>query len=334
MTTTTEASDASQHAQASDASQDAQTPESRQQETFRELGARLSNWGRWGVEDERGTANLITAERLVAAGRLIRQGKVFDLGIPVGADGPQGTFRQNPLHVMLETGQGQQIPCGTRYSDDYIVMPLQSSTQWDALAHVYYDDRLYNGFGASSITVKGAARCSIDKQAKGIAGRAVLLDVAALHGVEWLAAGTVITPADLEAAAERQGGVRVGPGDILLVRTGWRRKFLTEHDPGAFLAGEPGLGMGCCEWLKDRDVAAVASDNWAIEVLPGEVPGEFLTVHLVLIRDMGMTLGELLDLEELAADCEADGVWEFFFTAPPLKVTGGVGTPINPLALK
>jgi kynurenine formamidase len=331
MTTTTEASETSENPENREIPELSELPKS---ETFRQIGARLSNWGRWGVEDERGTANLITAERLVAAGRLIRQGKVFDLGIPVGADGPQGTFRQNPLHVMVETGQGQQIACGTRYSDDYLIMPLQSSTQWDALAHVYYDDRLYNGFAASSITVKGAGRCSIDKQAKGIAGRGVLLDVAALHGVEWLAAGTVITPADLEAAAERQGGVRVGPGDILLVRTGWRRKFLAEHDPGAFLAGEPGLGIACCQWLKERDVAAVACDNWAVEVLPGEVPGEYLTVHLVLIRDMGMTLGELLDLEELAADCEADGVWEFFFTAPPLKVTGGVGTPINPLVLK
>jgi len=324
-------------AEASELSETPQTPQSLKSlksETFREIGARLSNWGRWGVADERGTANLITPERLVAAGKLIRQGKVFDLGIPVAADGPNGTHRQNPLHVMLETGQGQQIPCGTRYSDDYIAMPSQSSTQWDALAHVYYDDRLYNGFAASSITVKGAGRCSIDKQAKGIAGRGVLLDVAALYGVEWLPAGTVITPADLDAAAERQGGVQVGAGDVLLVRTGWRRKFLTEHDSAQFLAGEPGLGMGCCEWLKERDVAAVAADNWAVEVLPGEVPGEFLTVHLVLIRDMGMTLGELLDLEELAADCEADGVWEFFFTAPPLKVTGGVGTPINPLALK
>ena len=314
---------------------DAGTAGVRKAEDFRELGARLSNWGRWGAEDERGTVNLITPERLVAAGRLIRQGKVFDLGIPVGADGPQnGTLRQNPVHMMLETGQGQQIACGTRYSDDYIAMPLQSSTQWDALAHVYYDDRLFNGFPASSITVKGAARCSIDKQGKGIAGRGVLLDVAALHGVEWLAAGTVITPEDLEAAAARQGGVEVGPGDVLLVRTGWRRKFLTERDAGAFLAGEPGLGMACCEWLRERDVAAVASDNWAVEVLPGEVSGQFLTVHLVLIRDMGMTLGELFDLEELAADCAGDGVWEFFFSAPPLKVTGGVGTPINPLVLK
>ena len=100
------------------------------------------------------------------------------------------------------------------------------------------------------------------------------------------------------------------------------------------MAGEPGLGQDCCDWLHEREVAAVASDNWAIEVLPGEDPNATLQVHMVLIRDMGMTLGEILDLEELAADCAADGVYEFFFCAPPLKVTQGVGSPINPLAIK
>jgi kynurenine formamidase len=100
------------------------------------------------------------------------------------------------------------------------------------------------------------------------------------------------------------------------------------------MAGEPGIGQDCCEWLHDREVAAILSDNWAIEVLPGENPDAVLQIHCVLIRDMGMSLGEILDLEELAADCAADGVWEFFFCAPPLKVTNAVGSPINPLAIK
>ena len=104
--------------------------------------------------------------------------------------------------------------------------------------------------------------------------------------------------------------------------------------PAEFMGGEPGLGLACVDWLHDRDVAAVCSDNYAIEVLPGENPDEFMTVHMVLIRDMGMTLGEIFDLEELAADCAADGVWEFFFSAPVLKVSRAVGSPINPLAIK
>jgi kynurenine formamidase len=143
----------------------------------------------------------------------------------------------------------------------------------------------------------------------------------------------VITPADLDAAAQREG-VEVRSGDVLLFRTGWRRQFLRERDPKTFMAGEPGMGMACCLWLHERDVAVVASDNWAIEVLPGEYPDVILNVHMVLIRDMGMTLGEILDFEELAADCAADGIWEFFFCAPPLKFTNAVGSPINPLAMK
>jgi kynurenine formamidase len=304
-------------------------------EDFRELGKRLSNWGRWGAEDERGTLNLITPERLVAAAGLVRKGAVFDLGIPFDDQGPQpGGARINPVHLMSQTGDTQVFPGGFRYADDYIFMPLQGASQWDALAHVYYDDQLYNGYPASDVTVVGAFHDTIDRIAKGVAGRGVLLDIARLRGVDWLEAGEVITPDDLEAAIAAQDGVEVGSGDILLFRTGWRRMFLEQKSAQDFMAGEPGLGQDCCEWLHEREIAAVCSDNWAIEVLPGELPDVVLNVHMVLIRDMGLTLGEILDFEELAADCAADGVWEFFFCAPPLKVTRGVGSPINPLAIK
>ena len=304
-------------------------------EDFRDLGARLRNWGRWGDDDERGTLNHITPERLVAAGGLIRQGRIFDLGIPFDEAGPQpGGGRINPVHLMSQTGDTQMFPGGFKYADDYIFMPLQGATQWDSLAHVYYDDHLYNGFPSSDVTVVGAFHDTIDKIAKGVAGRGVLLDIARLKGVDWLENSYVITPDDLDAAIAAQGDVAVGAGDILVFRTGWRRLFVEHGSPQEFMAGEPGLGQDCCEWLHARDVAAVCSDNWAIEVLPGEDPNAVFNVHMVLIRDMGMTLGEILDLEELAADCAADGVWEFFFCAPPLKVTKGVGSPINPLAIK
>jgi kynurenine formamidase len=301
---------------------------------FREIGRGLNNWGRWGDDDERGTVNLITAERIAAAAQLVKRGDIFDLGIPFDAKGPQpGGGRINPVRLMSETGNDQDFPGAFHYADDYVFMPLQSASQWDGLAHVYYDDQLYNGFPASDVGPYGAKHCSIDRMAKGIVGRGVLLDIARLKGVEWMDAGDVITPADLDAAAQRQG-VEVTPGDILLFRTGWRTKFVAEQNPTEFMAGEPGLGLACCEWLHDHDVAAVASDNWAIEVLPGEIDTELLPVHMVLIRDMGMTLGEILDLDELAADCEADGIWEFFLTAPPIKFTAAVGSPINPLAIK
>jgi kynurenine formamidase len=220
-----------------------------------------------------------------------------------------------------------------QWSDDYVVMPLQAATQWDGLAHVYYDDVLYNGVPSSAISAAGAARNSIDKIASGIAGRGVLIDVARHRGVDWLEAGDAVVPVELEEVARAQG-VEVGAGDVLLVRTGWWTRLVTEHSRRTILAAEPGLGIECAEWLYEREVAAVAVDNHTVEALPNEHPGTNYPLHLVLIRDMGMTLGEWFDLDALAADCASDGVYEFFFAAPPLKVTGAVGSPVNPLAIK
>jgi kynurenine formamidase len=306
-------------------------------EDFRELGRRLSNWGRWdagGRRDERGTTNLLTPERIVAAAGLVREGKVFDLGIPFGAGGPQpGGGRINPVLLLSETGADQEFPGAFHYADDYVFMPLQSASQWDGLAHVFYDDLLYNGFPASDVTPHGARHLSIEHQAKGVAGRGVLVDVARHRGVDWLQAGEAIGPEELDAVLAAQGTELRG-GDVLAVRTGWRRKFVADGDAASFMAGEPGLGLACCEWLHAHDVAAVCSDNWAVEVLPGEVEGEVLPVHMVLIRDMGMTLGEMLDFEELAEDCAADGRHDFFLAGPPIKFRRAVGSPINPLAFK
>lgn len=302
---------------------------------FRELGRQLSNWGRWGPEDERGTLNHILAADLVAAAALVRDGKVFDLGIPFDSQGPQapGSSRTNPILVTSETGHGQNLPGNVHYADDYVFMPLQAATQWDALAHVYYDGALYNGFSSESITARGAARCSIDRLGNGIAGRGVLLDIARMRGVPWLDPSDSITAADLDAACNVQA-VEVRRGDVVLVRTGWRRKFVMERDAAAWSSPQPGLGLDCCPWLADHEVAAVGSDNRAVEALPARPPGTFLPVHMVLIRDMGMPLAEILDLERLADACAADSVWEFFLCAPPIKFTGAVGSPVNPLAIK
>jgi kynurenine formamidase len=235
---------------------------------------------------------------------------------------------------MKETGlDPQPYPGAFRYADDYVVMALQAASQWDALAHVHYDGLLYNGFPANSITARGAAHCSIDRLSPGLVGRGLLLDIARLRGVDWLPAGAAIYPGELDAALSAQG-TEVRPGDILLVRTGWRLKFVRDGDKRAFKAGEPGLSVGCTQWLHDRGVAAVGCDNFAVEVLPGEYPDEYLPFHMIAIRDMGMPLAEILDLEALAADCAADGRYEFLFSGAPLPFTGGVGSPVNPLAIK
>jgi kynurenine formamidase len=297
------------------------------------MAAATSNWGRWGPADELGTVNLMTAETRVRAAGLVRSGTVFDLGIPLGASGPQlGGARVNPILLMSQTGQGQHLPGGFHFADDYVFMPLQAATQWDALAHVYYDDQMWNGYPAAEITPRGAARNSIDRLSKGIVGRGVLADVAGHRQVDYLAAGEAIEADELEAVLTAQG-VDAGPGDVLLVRTGWYARYLADGDRVAFMSCEPGLALSCARWLRERDIAVVASDNWGVEVFSGEDGVRTLELHMVLIRDMGMTLGELFDLDDLAAHCRAGGCWEFFFCGPPLKFSGAVGSPVNPLAI-
>jgi kynurenine formamidase len=232
----------------------------------------------------------------------------------------------------LHMGYGAD-PEGFRYNDDLVVMPLQCATQWDGLAHVYYGGKLYNGFPATCVTSAGAAHNSIDKIGAGVVSRGVLLDVARALGEVRLAPGRAITPGDLEKA-EAAAGVRAGRGDVLLVRTGHLAVFTAEGNREGYMRQMPGLGLACVEWLHAREVAAVATDTNAVEVIPFEDPSAPLPVHLLCIRDMGLTLGEMFALDELAEDCAADGVAEFLFAAPALKVAGGVGSPLNPVAVK
>lgn len=305
-------------------------------EKIHALARKVSNWGRWGTDDERGTVNFITPEVVRRAAACVQRGEVFSLGLTFGAEGPQigQGGRVNPVHLMSATaGAIGPDPDGFRYADDFIIMPLQCATQWDSLAHVHYGGQLYNGFPAATITPAGAARNAIDKIGNGIVSRGVLLDLARAVGVERLPPGRVITPDDLEAA-ERKQGVRAETGDVLLVRTGHLSVFKRDGDRVGYMRQMPGLGIGCVEWLHAREVAAVATDTNAVEVIPFEDPATPLPVHLLCIRDMGLTLGEMFDLDALATDCANDGIWEFFFSAPPLKVTGGVGSPLNPLAVK
>ena len=309
---------------------------------YRVVGAANRNWGRWGVDDKIGTLNHITDHRLVQASRLVRRGKIFNLALQLSANGPAPNMggRVNPVHYMIiAPSDGHLIkhmvtPDEVVVTDDGITMPLQCSTQWDGLGHVGYDGCFYNNVPYGTVsTLGGSSVLSIDDIVeKGVSGRGVLLDIASLRDVAMMSAGDTIGPADLDAAEKRQG-VRVGAGDILLVRTGWIRNFTVNGSASAFWAGEPGIGLACAEWLNRREVSAIAADNFGVEVvhLGAKVA---LDVHCVLIRDMGMTLGEIFDLDALAADCATDGVWEFFFTAAPLRVKGGVGSPITPLAFK
>ncbi len=310
----------------------------------RELGEQVSNWGRWGADDERGAINLIGPEQLLRAARLVRNGTVISLGLPFDADGPlpPSSDRRNPLHVMTELGRTPRVRGSFRYTDDWITMPLQASTQWDAIAHVVLDAELYNGFSADEhITPLGATRCAIDNAKEGVVGRGVLLDVARHRGVPNLECGEVISPQELDAVAAAQG-VELLPGDILLLRTGWWEKYLRDGSREDFWAGEPGPGLESAAWLKHHDVAAICADNFSVEAVAArpdgwaspELPDEAFTLHVIVSKYLGLMVGELFDLSRLAEACAADGFYDFLFCAPALPVTGAVGSPINPLAIR
>ena len=306
-----------------------------------ELCLRYRNWGRWGTDDQKGTLNFITPEALVYAATMIRSGRVVSCGLPFDSNGPQsGGFggRTNPLHFMLQDGGdialGAQDHIGVlRYTDDVVTMPLQCGTQWDALAHIFYRGQMYNGHGLEKVTSNGAAINSIDRVADGVAGRGILLDIPRYRGVDWLEAGDAIDDTELAGCAEAQR-VEVRSGDIVLIRTGQIAQVRARGSWGQYDSGPaPGLGVAAAHWFTSHEIAALATDTWGTEVLPNETPGVFQPLHLILLANAGMMVGEIFDLEALAVACEQEGRYEFFFSAPPLPITGAVGSPINPLAI-
>ncbi len=299
------------------------------------------NWGRWGADDQRGTANLLTPERTAAAARLVRTGKQFSLAVPIDGSPTPGAYRPPPLHLH-DFAAGDDVLGGGRgrgrfqVSDDYVVMALQSSTQLDGFGHVGADHTLYNGYWAGLVTgARGAQRLGVHKLAGGIVGRAVLLDVARHLGVEHLEPGFAIGPDQLDGAA-RDENADLEPGDVLLVRTGHLGWWAGLDDAERTRVGraEPGLSPRTIPWLHRHDAAMVATDTTACSVVPPESGDHFLTWHVGALRDLGLLVGELFDLDELAADCAADAVYEGLFAAPPIPVVGGSGSPLNPLVLK
>ncbi len=310
-------------------------------EEFRELSARVRNWGRWGDNDQLGTLNLITPGVVAAAAACIRHGRTLPLAVLLEEDGIQAGFvpgRDNPVRSMHAVNEGMD-PDGDQdsfhTSDDHVTMGLQAGTHWDGLGHVSYSGRMYNGYEASTITDAGASRCGIE-HLRSVCTRGVLLDVARAKGVDVLDCPYAITADDLDEAAA-MGGVEVRSGDIVLVRTG--RMSIYHRDGGlAYCLGpagdgsNAGLSLSTVPWLHAHDVAAVANDTLAFEVYPSEA--DMLAVHLLHLVDMGLTQGQNWDLEALSEDCAADGVYEFFLSATPEPFVGAVGSPVAPLAIK
>lgn len=295
-----------------------------------------NNWGRWGELDQRGTANLLTPERIAAAATLVHTGKRFTLGLPMGTDQPNPGTRPPMQHLFRRTltdhSHGDGGVHGLQTSDDIVVFALQQATQLDAFSHFGHADTLYNGYWSGVLTTGGGARrLGIHHQAGGVVGRGVLLDVARVHGVDPFE--TPITAEMLQSTAVSHG-VQVGPGDIVLVRTGWLGTWLTQVELRR-RRRQSGLHPDTIEWIAANDVAMVAADNVAVECIP-TVPGQALVMpwHKAALCDLGLLVGELFDLDELAEDCASDGVYEFFFVATPLPVVNAVGSPLNPVAIK
>lgn len=294
---------------------------------------KTGNWGRWGPDDERGALNLLTPEVVLAATKVCTTGKVYNLGLPVARHGtPVFDYRGAPQRLTLtsQTDAGMYAmygaPPGLGANEDVLVVAAHNGTHMDALCHVFSERRFYNGFDADEFgSHNGAPHCGIEKSG-GFAGRAVLLDLPRHQGVDWLEPGTNITADDLEACRAAQG-VDLGQGDILLVRTGWLDLFgsLEPGTPPPF--EQPGLGSTTVEYVADHDLAAIGADNAAVEVIPFD--GMFLSLHVELLVKRGITLMEHLVLSPLAAD----GVRECLLVVAPLLVTGGTGSPINPIAI-
>ena len=304
-----------------------------------------NNWGRWGEMDQRGTANFITPEVIKAAAGLIQDGRIITMAVPLDSTGPVHPSRPGILHYWGYTGADMiagtalsAVYPGTQATDDYITMPLQASTQWDGLSHFAYADALFNGFWLGNVeSISGANRCSIQNMNESLCGRGVFLDIARHKNVKRLEQGYAIMPEELDEVAAAEG-VEVREGDILILRTGHVPWFY-ELSPGAeklkFFEGAPGISAKCVDWIHEKSIAAIAVDNVAVEVEPFEdtTEGQF-PVHKRLIRDLGVSLGEIWHLEKLSEDCANDGRYEFFVAAQPLNITNGSGSPLNPIAIK
>jgi kynurenine formamidase len=307
--------------------------------------ARVSNWGRWGADDVRGTMNFLTDERRLAAAALVRMGASYSLSQRFDMDGPQKGWRRrtNPVHTMLDTGTDaeadvQGFPHGIGGADDVIAMPLQCSTQWDGLGHIFDHGNAWNGRRAGKVvTGLGDGVTGIETVSEVIAGRGVLLDVGRAFGDEHgeLPDGFAISVEHLEGTIAAQGpSSSVGTGDIAVVRTGQyartRREGWGEYAGGA----APGLSFTTVDWLHSSEIAAIATDTWGFEVRPNEFDVAFQPLHQVVIPHIGLFIGEMWAPDELAAACAADGRYDFLLVAAPLPITGAVGSPVNPIAIR
>ena len=281
---------------------------------------------KWGADDERGAANLIGPQTVLRATKLIRHGKVFELGRELSPAMPffgERRFRMQLKRTTNPAGSNKQ-----RSNEEIISTEIgQVGTQFDALNHQGIADMLYNCIKIDDVATRnGFTKLGVEKVGS-IFTRGILIDIAALKGVETLAIDYEITVQDLQDALAKQG-VTVGQGDAVLIRTGWG--LLWNKDNGKFVSGQPGIGAPAAEWLTKQNIVLIGSDNWGIEIFPNPDKQIRLPVHAIALVINGIFLLENMDLETLAKD----QAYEFALIVEPLKIKGGTGSTVAPIAVR
>jgi kynurenine formamidase len=297
---------------------------------FAALYERLRARARWGPADRRGALNYLTPARVAAAAGEVRLGRTVSMAAAMAGSAPDNP-EPGARRMMHLPGEASDVP-GLSFAADHLAMNVHGNadSHIDALCHVNYGGRLYNGVPPDAVSSQGADELSIDDARDGIVGRGVLLDIPRLRDVPWLEPGDQVTAADLAAAEEAQR-VRVGPGDLLFVRVGHRHRR-HELGPWDVARSRAGLHPQAMEYLAERQVAALGSDSNS-DASPSAVDGVAFPVHVLAINAMGLHLLDYLQFDDLVPVCQAAARWSFLCAIAPLRLPGGTGSPVNPLAI-
>lgn len=299
---------------------------------IKEFFTGLSNWGTWGANDQLGALNYITPEKRARAAGLVREGKTVSLSLPL-ATIPSPDNPTPVTHCMLETGDVVSAAFPLPYSADYFAIAPHglANTHLDALCHVFYQGKMYNGYPVADVNVHGAKNGAIDAIREGIVARGVVLDIPRVRGKRWLEPKEAIVPEDL-AAAEKAQGVQVEEGDVLFVRTGRHARIRSVGPWNSIQEGLAGLHPSCLPWLHERRIAAMGSDG-ASDIFPSGYDDLVAPIHLVTIVAMGVHLIDNCDLEAVTEACAARSRWAFLLMIAPLVLNRGTASPVNPLAV-
>jgi kynurenine formamidase len=293
---------------------------------------KCSNWGRWGKDDERGALNYINDSKRAAAAKLVQTGESVSMSLPL-ATLPAPDNPTPVMHLVQHCGHDAMDMLPLPYSADYFAIAPHglANTHLDALCHVFYQGKMYNGYSASEVGSGGAKKCAIDVASDGVVSRGILLDIPKIKKVDWLENGTPISSADLEAA-EKDHRVTVEEGDVLFVRTGRAKMRKAKGGWDAFKEGMAGLDASCLSWLHERKVAVLGSDGVS-DVFPSGYDSLPLPIHVCTLVMMGLHLIDNADLDAVSENCRKHNRYEFQFVMAPLVLSRGTASPVNRLAL-